>query len=69
MPEDKVNLILIALEGIKKDIEVALHSVDDHEERLRCIEQRGGKRWEAVVGQVITLLVAGFAGWLLKTIL
>ncbi|MEA5059826.1 MAG: hypothetical protein VB049_07285 [Candidatus Pelethousia sp.] len=66
MPEDKVNLILIELKGIQTSLETALGEIGDHEDRLRELEHKGGKRWESLVGQVITLLVAGFAGWLFR---
>ncbi len=34
----------------------------DHEHRLRGIEAKPAKRWEAVVGQIIQLLIAVAAG-------
>ena len=43
----------------------ALSQQADHETRIRTLESKGGRRWEGLVTQVITLGVAAFIGWLL----
>ena len=65
MAESQVQEILLKLERIEQKLTTALADIDDHEERLRTLEGKGGKRWEALVGQVIAVLAAAFSGWLL----
>ncbi|ADY54728.1 hypothetical protein Sgly_0362 [Syntrophobotulus glycolicus DSM 8271] len=36
--------------------------IDDHEDRLRGIEAKPGKRWESIVGQIIQLIIAAAIG-------
>ena len=36
--------------------------IDDHEDRLRGIEAKPGKRWDSVTAQIIQLIVAAAAG-------
>ncbi|MDY5835752.1 MAG: hypothetical protein SPK23_01315 [Eubacteriales bacterium] len=43
-------------------VKESLHSIDS---RLYMIEQKPGKRWEAVVGQVLSLLTAAAVGYFL----
>lgn len=64
--EKEIGKMLQQLSRIEAMLANALSDLEDHEARLRCLEQKGGKRWESLVGQIITLLVAGFAGWLLS---
>lgn len=65
MAESQVQEILLKLERIEQKLTTALADIDDHEERLRSLESKGGKRWETLVGQVIAVLAAAFSGWLL----
>lgn len=67
--EKEIGKMLQQLSRIEAMLANALSDLEDHEDRLRCLEQKGGKRWESLVGQIITLLVAGFAGWLLSGII
>lgn len=53
---------------IETKLDTALKDIDDHEDRIRSIESKGGKRWETLVGQIIGLAAAGFIGWLLGTL-
>lgn len=50
------------LERIETKLDNVIGTVSDHEGRLRCIEDKGGKRWDTLVGQVIGLITAGVAG-------
>lgn len=43
-------------------VKESLHSIDS---RLYSIEQRPARRWEAVVGQVLSLLTAAAVGYFL----
>lgn len=65
MDECKVQEMFQALARIETNLDVALKRLEDHEERLRALEGRSGKRWEALVAQIISLLVAGGLGVLL----
>lgn len=65
MAENQVQEILLKLERIEQKLTTALADIDDHEDRLRTLEGKGGKRWEALVGQLIVLAAVAFSGWLL----
>ena len=68
MAENDVQAILTELAGIRAKLDNALKQQDDHEVRLRCLEHKSGKRWEALVGQIIGLVAAGAVGWFLGQI-
>lgn len=34
----------------------------DHEERIRTIESKPAKRWDSLIAQIITIIVAALAG-------
>jgi len=53
------------LERIETKLDAALTDISDHEKRLRSLEGKGGKRWDALITQVIGLIAAGAVGWLL----
>ena len=63
MAEENVTQILVAIGQVSKQIEGIEKSIADHEGRLRVIEGQGGKKWDAIVSQFITLCVGGFVGW------
>lgn len=49
---------LVALETKVDNIDTKLDKViADHEERIRCLESKPAKRWEAVVAVVITAVI------------
>lgn len=68
MAESQVQEILLKLERIEQKLTTALADIDDHENRIRFLESKGGKRWETLVGQLITLTAAAASGWLLGQI-
>ena len=53
------------LTRIEMKLDDVLKKSDDHEKRLRVIEGKGGKTWDTVVGQVVSLIVAALMGWLI----
>lgn len=59
----------VAIARIETKLDAALSDMRDHEKRLRSLEGKGGKRWESLVGQVITLVVAAACGVLLGKII
>ena len=68
MADDQVQAILRELAVIGQKLDTALEVQADHEKRLRCMEAKGAKRWEALTTQIITLAAAGFIGWALGQI-
>jgi|GEM_PF-1804211 len=65
MDECKTQEMLQTLTRIDTKLDVALAQLEDHETRLRALEGKSGKRWEALVAQIISLLAAGGLGVLL----
>lgn len=63
-----MRMIEKALGEISTKLDNALKGIDDHECRLRALEGKSGKRWETLVAQIISLLVAGGFGVLLGRI-
>lgn len=63
-----MRMVEKALGEINTKLDTALKGIDDHECRLRILEGKGGKRWEALVGQIIGLIAAGAVGWFLGQI-
>lgn len=62
-----INDLAIAAATIATDMATVKKTVDRLDARLECIEHKPGKRWEAVIGQVIQILVATAVGYLLVT--
>lgn len=62
MAADQVQEILIALAEIKSKLDAALAQGIDHEARLRNLEGKSGKRWDGLVSQIISVVVAAVIG-------
>ena len=66
MSEDTMEMRMRKVEDtlarIETKLDVALEKSEDHEIRLRAVEAKSGKRWDNLVGQIITLLVAAVFG-------
>lgn len=56
--EREITKVLQKLSEIDAKLDNALSQLGDHEKRLRAIEGKSGKQWEAVVSQVISIAVA-----------
>lgn len=56
------------LARIETKLDIAIGRLDDHESRLRLLESRAGKRWENLVGDMLKLVFAAVAGFLLAQI-
>ena len=65
MDECKVQEMFQTLTRIDTKLDMALTQLEDHETRLRVLEGKSGKRWDTLVAQIISLLVAGGLGVLL----
>lgn len=56
--EREITKVLQKLSEIDTKLDSALSQIHDHEKRLRAIEGKSGKQWEAVVSQIISIAVA-----------
>lgn len=65
MAQDDVQQILIELSEIKTLVQRTNTDVEDHEARLRSLEGKSGRKWEGMVTQLITLIVAAVFGLLI----
>lgn len=48
---------------IETKLDIAISRLDDHEARLRSLESKAGKRWEAIVTDIVKLLAAAAVGY------
>lgn len=53
------------LARIETKLDTALTNINDHEKRLRSLEGKNGKRWDGMVTQIITLIIAAVFGLLI----
>lgn len=67
--EKELSKVLQKLSSIETKLDNALSDLADHETRLRSLESRGGKRWDALSEKIIMALVGGIVGWLLGQII
>ena len=69
MAETDVQAILRAVAVIDAKLNHMIEQGEDHENRIRCLEQRGGRRWDAVttaiISAIIGALVTGIAALLI----
>ena len=68
MAERSISDILEALARIEANLETIAENGADHEQRLRLLEQRGAKRWDAISLSVLTAAAVGVAGYILGKI-
>ncbi len=68
MAERTVSEILEALARIETDVKTIARNGADHEQRLRALEQRNGKRWEALTLSILTAAAVGIVGYVLGKI-
>ena len=65
MAERTISEILEALARSEANVQTIAENGADHEQRLRSLEQRGTKRWDAVSLSVLTAAAVGVVGFLL----
>ncbi len=65
MAERTITEILEALARIETNVKTIAESGADHEERLRLLEQKSGKRCEALTLSVLTAAAVGVVGFVL----
>ncbi len=66
--DNNMQEVLQTLARIDTKLDTALEQISDHEGRLRALEGRSGKRWETLVAQVLSLLVAAGMGLLIGSL-
>lgn len=60
--EERIASMMQTLAEIDTKLDNALVKLNDHEERLRELESKNGRRWEAMLTQAMLLLVAVVMG-------
>ena len=63
MAERTAAEILEALARIETDVKTIMQNSADHEARLRTLEQKNGKRFDALVLATISAAVVGIIGY------
>ena len=70
MPDTEIMMIKESLTDIKTGvarietkIDAQAKTINDHETRLRDLEGKSGKRWDAVTISVITAVLVGIVGF------
>lgn len=68
MPEQEnklMNEVLEKLIRIEAKIDVYKSQLDDHEVRIRELEGKNGKKWDAISLSVITAILVGIVGFVI----
>lgn len=65
MAEQSIAEIMAALARIEANVKTIAGNGADHERRIRALEGRSGKRWDAVSLSLLTAIIVGVAGYLL----
>ena len=64
----KIEGLTIAIEKMTVSIGTMTTELKSQGERLEAIESKPGKRWEALVGDIIKLIVAAIVGFVLAKV-
>lgn len=62
MLEARMRDVEDTLARIETKLDIALGDVNDHEDRLRSLECKSGKKWDGLIAQVVALIVAAIFG-------
>ena len=65
---DKNEEVLLAVHRITMQNETILEKLVAQDDRIKTLEGKAGKRWEAAVGTAIAALVTGAAGFAVSQI-
>ena len=65
MPVDETTAILQELSAINTKLDSLIKTNEDHEMRLRAIEQQDGKRWYSLMSTIFTAVVTAILGYML----
>ncbi len=67
--EREMTIMMQKLTEIDTKLDSALARLDDHESRLRTLENIPARRWDTLLGELISILSAAAIGLLLGRIL
>lgn len=62
MAQDDVQRILVELSEIKTIVQRTGTDIQDHEKRIRFLENKSGKKWDSLTAQIVALIVAAIFG-------
>lgn len=72
MPDTEIMMIKESLTDIKTGVarietmlETQAVTVKDHETRIRELEGKSGKKWDAIVTAIISAVLVGIAGYII----
>ena len=72
MPDTEIIMIKESLTDIKTGVarietmlEAQAVTVKDHETRIRELEGKNGKKWDAIVTAIISAVLVGIAGYII----
>lgn len=57
MAETDVQAVLRAVAVLDAKFDHMIEQGEDHENRIRCLEQKGGRRWDAVTTAIISAII------------
>lgn len=67
MPEQQekilMNEMLTRLTRIETKLDSIPATLNDHEARIRALESKPGKRWDAIVGGILSAVIVGIIGF------
>jgi len=71
MPDQDTVLgeVLTRLTRIETKIDSFKPQIDDHESRIRELEGKSGKKWDAIVAALIGAVVVGVVGFIIGKLL
>lgn len=63
MAERTIAEIMETLARIETNVKTIAENGADHEERLRVLEQKSGKRWDSLTLSLLSAVLVGIAGF------
>lgn len=62
----QISALTVSIEKLAQSVQSMVREQEAQGKRLVSLESRDGERWRSVVGYVITLVVGGATGFLLR---
>lgn len=62
---DAIDKVGRVVEGMDKILAQQVKTIEDHEERIRNVEQRPAQRWNSLVAVLISAIATGFIGYMI----
>lgn len=69
MPDSERTKIELSLAKIETKLDTIISQGKDHEERIRSLESKDGKKWESISAAVLSCIVLGIVGFFLGKLL